>query len=81
MDRLLADNVWNAVVIFRVLRVRRATVRFETDPGRQLQSDWGEHRTWTAGAETTIHFPVNTLGVLTTALFLVHGPRGCGAHL
>lgn len=84
IDRLLAEDVWNAVVIFRELqtkgyrgrlsilrdyirpkravRVRRATVRFETAPGRQLQSDWAEHRTRIAGAETTVHFIVNTLG-------------------
>ena len=64
IDRLLAEGVWNAVVIFRelqakgytgqlsilrdyirpkrALRVRRATMRFETAPGQQLQSDWGE---------------------------------------
>jgi transposase len=84
IDRLLAEDVWNAVVIFRelqakgytgrlsilrdyirpkrVLRVRRATVRFETPPGRQLQSDWAEQRTRIAGEETTVHFIVNTLG-------------------
>jgi transposase len=84
IDRLLAEDVWNAVVIFRdlqakgytgklsllreyirpkrVLRVRRATVRFETAPGRQLQSDWGEHRPRIAGVETTVHVVVNTLG-------------------
>lgn len=84
IDRLLAEGVWNAVVIFRELqakgyrgrlsilrdyirpkragRVRRATVRFETAPGRQLQSDWAEHRTVIAGVETTVHFIVNTLG-------------------
>lgn len=84
IDRLLAEDVWNAVVIFRelqakgytgqlsilrdyirpkrALRVQRATVRFETAPGQQLQSDWAEHRTQIAGAETTVHFIVNTLG-------------------
>lgn len=84
IDRLCADGVWNAVVIFRELqakgytgqlsilrdyirpkrarRVRRATVRFETAPGRQLQSDWAEHRTRIAGVETVVHFIVNTLG-------------------
>lgn len=46
----------------RGLRVRRATVRFETAPGQQLQSDWGEQRTRMAGTETTVHFIVNTLG-------------------
>lgn len=84
IDRLLTEDVWNAVVIFRelqakgytgqlsilrdyirpkrALRVRRATVRFEMGPGRQLQSDWAEHRTQIAGEETTVHFMVNTLG-------------------
>ncbi|MCE3223346.1 MAG: transposase [Nitrospira sp.] len=84
IDRLLAEDVWNAVVIFRelqakgytgrlsilrdyirpkrALRVRRATVRFETAPGRQLQSDWADHRTRIAGREITVHVIVNTLG-------------------
>lgn len=84
IDRLLAEDVWNAVVIYRelqakgytgrlsilrdyirpkrALRVRRATVRFETDPGRQLQSDWAEHETRIAGQPTTVHFIANTLG-------------------
>ncbi|NIO74925.1 MAG: IS21 family transposase [Armatimonadetes bacterium] len=46
----------------RVLRKSRATVRFETAPGRQMQSDWGEHWTEIAGRRTKIHFIVNTLG-------------------
>ncbi|MBH0203411.1 MAG: IS21 family transposase [Nitrospira sp.] len=84
IDRLVAEDVWNAVVIFRelqakgytgrlsilrddirpkrALRVKRATVRFETGPGHQLQSDWAEHRTQIAGTETTGHVVVNTLG-------------------
>ena len=63
VDKLLAQEVWNAVVIFRELqqqgytggssilrdnirpkrplRQSRATVRFETAPGKQMQSDWG----------------------------------------
>ncbi len=40
----------------------RATVRFETDPGRQLQSDWGEIITLLAGKPTKIYFIVNQLG-------------------
>lgn len=40
----------------------RATVRFETDPGRQLQSDWGEIITQLAGRPTKIYFIVNQLG-------------------
>jgi transposase len=46
----------------RALRSSRATVRFETNPGVQLQSDWGEIRTCVAGASTTVHFIVNQLG-------------------
>lgn len=84
IDELLAEGVWNAVVILReiqvagyeggdtilrdyirpkrVLRSGKATVRFETEPGQQLQSDWGEVRTVIAGQEEKIHFLVNTLG-------------------
>ena len=40
----------------------RATVRFETEPGRQLQTDWGEQRTVIAGQAVTVHFAVSTLG-------------------
>lgn len=43
----------------RALRVRRATVRFETAPGRQLQGDGAEYRTRIAGEETTVHMIVN----------------------
>jgi transposase len=46
----------------RALRSGRATVRFETEPGRQLQSDWGEIITELAGEETKVHFIVNQLG-------------------
>lgn len=46
----------------RALRAGKATVRFETEPGRQLQSDWGEILTELAGAETKVHFQVNQLG-------------------
>lgn len=46
----------------RALRMKRATVRFETAPGQQLQSDWAEQRTQIAGQETVVHFMVNTLG-------------------
>ena len=67
VDRLLAEGVWNATVIFaeiqamgyrggisilrdyirpkRALRKPKGTVRFETAPGRQLQSDWGQIET------------------------------------
>jgi transposase len=84
VDELLAEDVWNAVVIFReiqalgytgkltvlrnyirpkrALRAGRATVRFETEPGRQLQSDWGEIVTQIAGQPVKVHFIVNQLG-------------------
>lgn len=84
VDRLLAEGVWNAVVLQRllqeqgyeggisqlkryihpkrVLRASRATVRFETGPGRQMQSDWGELTRVMGGVEQKIHFIVNTLG-------------------
>lgn len=84
VDQLLADGVWNAVVILReiqdagyaggytmvrayiapkrALRAGRQTVRYETKPGQQLQSDWGEVLTIIAGQETKVDFIVNELG-------------------
>lgn len=84
VDRLLAEGVWNAVVILRelqaagytgsytmlrayiapkrTLRSGRQTVRFETQPGRQMQSDWGEWRTLIAESEVKVFFIVNQLG-------------------
>jgi transposase len=46
----------------RAWRSGKATVRFETAPGRQLQSDWGAVRTLLGGVETKVHFIVNELG-------------------
>jgi len=46
----------------RTLRKSPATVRFETEPGRQTQSDWGETVTWVGGKLRKVHFSVNTLG-------------------
>jgi transposase len=84
IDRLLSENVWNAVVILREiqaegysggltvlrqyiapkrkLRTSRATVRFETKPGQQLQSDWGEIVVEIGGELTKVYFIVNQLG-------------------
>jgi transposase len=45
----------------RALRQGRATVRFETPPGRQLQSDWGELVVEIAGVLTKAYFIVNEL--------------------
>jgi transposase len=46
----------------RALRPGRATVRFETEPGKQLQSDWGEVVTEIGGVKCKVHFIVNELG-------------------
>jgi transposase len=46
----------------RVLRAGRATVRFETAPGEQLQNDWGEVEVEITGQPTKVSFSVNTLG-------------------
>lgn len=46
----------------RSLRLTRATVRFETAPGRQMQSDWGEIETTIAGVPTKVYFIPNLLG-------------------
>jgi transposase len=46
----------------RAMRKSKATVRFETPPGQQLQSDWGEITTTIGGQEVTVDFIVNTLG-------------------
>jgi len=46
----------------RRLRAGRATVRFETGPGQQLQSDWGEIETMIGGERRKVYFIVNTLG-------------------
>jgi transposase len=84
IDALLAENVWNATVIFRELKARgygggytvlceyirpkrllrpsKATVRFETAPGEQLQHDWGELFTELGGKRCKVHIAVNTLG-------------------
>jgi len=84
VDRLLKENVWNAMVILREiqaegyeggttilreyiapkreLRAGKATVRFETEPGKQLQSDWGEILTQIAEEPLKVHFIVNELG-------------------
>jgi transposase len=84
IDRLLGEDVWNAMVILRkieaegyqgkitmlrdyirpkrVLRPSRATVRFETEAGQQMQSDWGEVVVEIAGQPSKVYFIVNELG-------------------
>lgn len=46
----------------RVLRPSRATVRFETAPGQQLQHDWTEVQTCIGGTLQKVSVAVNTLG-------------------
>ena len=46
----------------RPLRASRATVRFETAPGKQLQSDWGQVETVIGGVRQVVHVIVHTLG-------------------
>ena len=46
----------------RALRPGKATVRFETQPGDQMQSDWGEVLVEIAGQQSRVHFIVNELG-------------------
>lgn len=46
----------------REQRPARSTVRFETQPGEQLQSDWGEVTVDLGGQAVKVHFIVNTLG-------------------
>ncbi|MGH7286997.1 MAG: IS21 family transposase [Myxococcota bacterium] len=45
-----------------LLAEARATVRFETPPGRQLQIDFGERRVEIAGEAVRVHLFVATLG-------------------
>jgi transposase len=46
----------------QLLAATRATVRFETPPGRQLQIDFGERRVLIGGATVRVHLFVATLG-------------------
>lgn len=46
----------------RPLRASKSTVRFETDPGVQLQHDWGETPTVIAGDRCKVNLAVNCLG-------------------
>lgn len=84
IDQQLANEVWNAEVIFqqlreqgylgsvtlvrgyirpkRALRASKQTVRYETQPGQQLQHDWGQTRTEVGGRICTVNIAVNVLG-------------------
>jgi transposase len=63
----------------RVLRPSRATVRFETEPGVQLQHDWGQVQTLIGGEPTRVHFAVSTLGYSRRFHFYA-APRADAEH-
>ncbi len=46
----------------RKMRPSKRTVRFETQPGYQLQHDWGEVEVEVAGQRCKVNFAVNALG-------------------
>lgn len=41
---------------------KRATVRFETAPGNQMQIDFGDTKVWISGERVRVHLCVGTLG-------------------
>ena len=62
----------------RILRPSKATVRFETQPGHQLQHDWGELKVPLAGVVQKVYIAVNTLGY--SRRFHVVAARRCDAE-
>src|ERR1700731_4618801 len=60
----------------RPLRQARATVRFETAPGEQLQNDWAKARTVIAGPRAGVAFRGQHLGLLAPVSFRGDGLRG-----
>ena len=62
----------------RILRSSKATVRFETQPGHQLQHDWGELKVPLAGVVQKVYIAVNTLGY--SRRFHVMAARRCDAE-
>lgn len=68
LRELQADGYEGGITILRqyispkrALRRGRATVRFETRPGQQMQSDWGELVVEIGGEQKKVHFIVNQL--------------------
>jgi transposase len=64
----------------RVLRPGRATVRFETKPGRQLQSDWGQIRTEIGGVAARNPALTSGFWIWRTTTGLQPGPASRGAR-
>jgi transposase len=63
----------------RPLRASRQTVRYETEPGKQLQHDWGQIRAEVGGSLQTVNFAVNVLG-FSRHFHVFAGPRQDAAH-
>lgn len=63
----------------RALAPSRATVRFETPPGLQLQHDWGYVEAEVAGERRRIAFAVNVLGY-SRAFHVFAAPRADAEH-
>lgn len=57
-----SQQVLRFVRPLRVAARQRATVRFETEPGRQAQVDFGQRQVWIADQPVVAHFFVCTLG-------------------
>lgn len=55
----------------RTIAPDKATVRFETLPGVQMQSDWAQHPVMIAGEPGIVHFCVNILGYSRRFHFLI----------
>lgn len=63
----------------RALRASRQTVRYETQPGQQLQHDWGELHTEVAGERCKVNIAVNVLG-FSRRLHVWAGPSQDAEH-
>lgn len=63
----------------RVLRESQATTRFETQPGEQLQHDWGELNLTIAGETCKVYISVNVLGY-SRRFFVWAAPRNDAEH-
>jgi transposase len=57
-----SQQVLRFVRPLRVAARQRATIRFETEPGRQAQVDFGQRQVWIADRPVIAHFFVFTLG-------------------
>ncbi len=56
----------------------KATVRFETSPGKQMQADWSTVMTRVGGKRSKVHFCVSTLGYSRRFYFGDHRKKYVG---